>query len=129
MTGRIKLNEDNILSWLVRGSLLLSAFLGAAGALFISAKFGGSVLIGGLLATGNFLWQRRGVEAALQLHPSIATRFAIMRYILRLAVMGVLLYLLIVHVGASIFGLLVGLSVLVLNITVFSIYLSTRKGG
>ena len=39
------------------------------------------------------------------------------------------LYLLIVRAGVDIFGLLIGRSVLVVNITAFSIYLSTRKGG
>jgi hypothetical protein len=129
MTGRTRINEDNIFSWLVGGSLLLSGVLGAATALFISLKFGVSLMAGGLLATANFLWLRRALETALRLQPANASRFATLRYLLRLAVMAFLLYLLVVHLGANIFGLLLGLSVLVLNITAFSIYLSTRKGG
>lgn len=128
MTGT-RLNEDNIFSWLVGGSLLVSAVLGAACALLVSVRFGGSLLVGGLLATANFVWLRRGLEATLRQHVGNATRFATVRYLMRLAVMAVLLYFLIVRVGVDIFGLLVGLSVLVLNITAFSIYLSTRKGG
>lgn len=128
MTGT-RLNESNLFAWLVGGSLAVSAVAGAICALLISVKFGGSLFIGGMLATANFLWMRRGVEAALQLQPRNASRFAVLRYLLRLAVMAVLLYLLIVRLGVDIFGLLIGLSVLVLNITVFSIYLSTRKGG
>ena len=124
-----KLNESNIFSWLVGGSLLLSAVAGAACALVVSPRFGGSLFAGGLLATANFLWMRRGLEAALQLQPHNASRFAILRYLLRLAIMAAILYLLIVRLGADIFGLLLGLSVLVVNITAFSIYLSTRKGG
>ena len=129
MTGRTRINEDNIFSWLVGGSLLLSAVLGAASALFISPRFGVSLLAGGVLATANFCWLRRGLEAALRLAPANASRYATLRYLLRLAIMALLLYLLIVRLGADIFGLLLGLSVLVLNITAFSIYLSTRKGG
>jgi hypothetical protein len=128
MTGT-RLNEGNIFSWLVGGSLLVSAVAGAACAALVSAPFGGALFVGGLLATANFLWMRRGLEAALQLQPRNASRFAVLRYLLRLAIMAVVLYLLIVRVGVDIFGLLVGLSVLVLNITAFSIYLSTRKGG
>lgn len=108
---------------------MVSAVAGAICALFVSANFGGSLFIGGVLATANFLWMKRGVAAALQLQPRNASRFAVLRYLLRLAVMAVFLYLLIVRLGVDIFGLLIGLSVLVLNITVFSIYLSTRKGG
>lgn len=128
MTGT-RLNESNLFAWLVGGSLVVSAVAGAICALFISANFGGSLFIGGVLATANFLWMKRGVATALQLQPRNATRFAVLRYLLRLAVMAVLLYLLIVRLGVDIFGLLIGLSVLVLNITIFSIYLSTRKGG
>ena len=129
MTGRTRITEDNIFLWLVAGSLLLSAVSGAASALFISPRFGISLFAGGVLATANFLWLRRGLEAALQLLPENASRFAIFRFLLRLAIMAVLLYFLIVRLGADIFGLLLGLSVLVINITAFSIYLSTRKGG
>ena len=129
MTGRTILNEGNIFPWLVGGSLLVSAVLGAACALFVSPGFGGSLFVGGVLATANFLWLRSGLETALRLQPRNASRFALLRYLLRLAIMAALLYLLIVQVGVDIFGLLIGLSVLVLNITAFSIYLSTRKGG
>jgi hypothetical protein len=129
MTGRTRLNEDNIFTWLVGGSLLLSALVGAASALLLSPGFGASLFAGGVLATANFLWLRRGLEAALLLHPANASRFAILRYLLRLAIMALLLYFLIVRLHADIFGLLLGLSVLVVNITAFSIYLSTRKGG
>ena len=129
MTGRTSINEDNLFSWLIRGSLLLSVLLGAVLALFISPRFGVSLLAGGVLATANFLWLRRGLEAALQLMPANASRYATLRFLLRLAVMAFLLYVLIVRLGADIFGLLLGLSMLVLNIIAFSIYLSTRKGG
>lgn len=129
MTGRTRINEDNIFSWLVAGSLLLSAVSGAMLALLVSPRFGISLFAGGVLATANFLWLRRGLEAALRLLPDNASRFAVLRFLLRLAIMAFLLYLLIVRLDADIFGLLLGLSVLVINITALSIYLSTRKGG
>jgi hypothetical protein len=129
MIGRIRINEDNIFPRLVAGSLLMSAVLGAITALIFTPKFGASLLAGGLLATANFIWLRRGLEAALRLNPGIAPRVALLRFLLRLAIMALLLYFLIVVLGANIFGLLLGLSVLVVNITIFSIYLSTRKGG
>jgi hypothetical protein len=129
MTGPIRINEDNIFPRLVVGSLLMSVALGAVTALLFSLKFGVSLFAGGVLATANFIWLRRGLEASLRLNPGIASRVAILRFLLRLAIMALLLYVLIVLLGADIFGLLLGLSVLVVNITIFSIYLSTRKGG
>ena len=129
MTGPTRINEDNIFSRLVAGSLLLTVVSGALLALIVSFKFGVSLFAGGMLATANFLWLRRGLETALRLQPANASRYATLRYLLRLAVMAFLLYLLIVRLGVDIFGLLLGLSVLVLNIIAFSIYFSTRKGG
>jgi len=111
------------------GSLVLSLLLAAATALLINPRFGCSVLAGGILASANFIWIRRGLEAALNVRPGNASRFALIRFLLRLAIMAVLLYVLIVQLGANIIGLLVGLSVLVLNIIALSIYMSTRKGG
>jgi hypothetical protein len=129
MTGPTRINESNIFGVLVAGSLILTVVLGAVTGVLVSARFGVSVLAGGALASANFLWIRRGLQAALSLLPKDASRFALLRYLFRLAVMAVLLYVLIVHLGADILGLLLGLSVLVVNITAFSILLSTRKGG
>ena len=129
MTGPTRINEDNIFSWLLAGSLVLSAISGTATALLVSLRFGLSLFAGGVLATANFVWIRRGLEAALRTLPGNASRFALIRFFLRLAIMALLLYVLIVNLGADIIGLLLGLSVLVVNIIALSIYLSTRKGG
>jgi hypothetical protein len=129
MMDRIRIDEDNIFWWLVAGSLVLTVVLGAATALIISVKFGFSVVAGGLLATGNFFWLRRGVESLLRIRPNNAPQLAVVRLVVRLATLGLVLYVLIVHLHADIFGLLLGLSVLVFNIMAFSIYMSTRKGG
>ncbi|GFO67410.1 hypothetical protein GMLC_09890 [Geomonas limicola] len=129
MTDRTKINETNLFPKLVTGSLLMSAVLAVLTALLVSLKFGLSLLAGGLLATANFIWLRRGLESVLALTPSLAPKLATLRFILRLAIMAGFLYLLIVVLGADIFGILIGLSILVINIILFSIYLSTRKGG
>jgi hypothetical protein len=129
MTSKTRINEDNIFPCLLLGSALVTIVLAAAMAFLRSPGSGASVLAGGLLAIANFLWIRRGLEAALTQLPANASRFALLRYLLRLAIMAVLLYVVIVELKADIWGLLLGLSVLVLNIIAFSIYLSTRKGG
>jgi hypothetical protein len=129
MTDPTSINEAELFPRLVRGSLLLSFVLAAVTALAVSPRFGASLLAGGILATANFIWLRRGLEAVLQLNPSTASRFATLRFLLRLSIMAAALYLLIVVLGADIFGILLGLSMLVINIIILSIYLSTRKGG
>jgi len=126
---RIRISEDNLFPWLLAGSLVLSLVLAAATALLVNPRFGLSVLAGGILASANFIYIRRGLEAALSALPANASRFALIRFLLRLAIMAVLLYVLIVLLGANVIGVVLGLSVLVVNIIALSIYMSTRKGG
>ena len=129
MAATTRISEDNILQAVVLGSLLLAGIAGALSAWLVSARFGASLFAGGLLATANFLWIRRGLEAALRILPANPSRFAVARYLVRLAIMAMFLYLLIVRMHAHVIGVMLGLSVIVINIIVFSIYLSTRKGG
>ena len=124
-----RINVDEAFPLLVKGSLLLTALLALLTALLVSARFGSSLLAGGLLATANFCWLRRALQGALQLDARVAHRFATLRYLLRLAVMALLLYLLIVKLAVDVFGLLAGLSVLVAAIIIFSLLISTREGG
>ena len=91
MAGTTRINEGNIFSWLVGGSLALTAVLGAVCVLLLSPRFGISLIAGGVLAVANFLWIRSGLEAALRLQPRNASRFAVLRYLLRLAIMAALL--------------------------------------
>jgi hypothetical protein len=129
MTGRIRINENNIYAALLAASAGLTALLAVGGALLVSFRFGLSVLAGGILATANFYRMRQGLEAVLEIRPAHPSRYAFMRYLGRIALLAILLYLLIVQLRADVFGLILGLSVLVINIILFSIFLSTRKGG
>lgn len=128
--GRMTINESNIYAKLVLSSVAVTALLAVVTALAVSVRFGLSVLAGGLLATANFCWLRRGLERVLAI-PSVssAPRIATLRYLLRLAVMAGAIYLLMVRFRVDLFGLLIGLSVLVFNLMLFAIFLSTRKGG
>jgi hypothetical protein len=58
-----------------------------------------------------------------------ASRFAQVRYILRLAVLGIIIWLLIRFASIDIIGLLIGLSITVLNIIALALYRVARKGG
>ena len=125
----VKINESNIFTLLARGSIVLTIVL-TVGSLFLgSLKFSYSVLVGGLLAIANFYWLRSILQRTLQLQPDRAPRFAVLRYIVRLALLGIAIFFLLTYVGVDIFGLILGLSVLVINIIVLSIYMYTLKGG
>lgn len=125
----VKISENNIVTVLfgLSGSILL--LLSLCGALFGSLKFAASILTGGILALVNFFWLLNAMKKVLQLPVATAGRFAQLRYVMRLAAMGIILYVLIVHVGMDIIGLIIGLSVLVISITGLALYKLTFKGG
>ena len=126
----VKINENNIFTLLIRGSCFVLVVLTIFGLILGSLKFAASILIGGLLAIANFFWLRNILQRTLLLQPQTASRFAVVRYIVRLALLGVVLFLMITYFDIDIFGLLLGLSVLVITIIALSIYyMSTLKGG
>lgn len=125
----VKINDNNIVTVLLGGSAAILLLLTLCGALFVSLKFGASILTGGLLALLNFLWLLNAMKKVLQLPVASAGRFAQLRYIMRLAAMGIMLAILIGYVGIDIVGLIIGLSVLVVSITGLALYKLTFKGG
>jgi hypothetical protein len=124
----VKIHENNIFTALTVGSLALLALLAVVGLVFGSARFALSVLAGGFLAIANFYWLRSILLRAFRLSSQEAPRFTMLRYIVRLAVLAVAVYFLMVYGRADVFGLLLGLSVLVFNITALSIYMISAKG-
>jgi len=124
----VKINENNIFTVLTAGSLALLALLAVVGFLFGSVRFALSVLAGGVLAIANFYWLRSILVRAFRLTPEQAPRFALFRYVVRLAVLAAVIFVLIVTCRADVFGLLLGLSVLVLNIMALSFYMMSAKG-
>ena len=124
----VKINENNIFTVLTAGSLALLALLAVVGFLFGSVRFALSVLAGGVLAIANFYWLRSILVRAFRLTPEQAPRFALFRYVVRLAVLAAVVFVLIVTCRADVFGLLLGLSVLVINIMALSFYMMSAKG-
>jgi asparagine N-glycosylation enzyme membrane subunit Stt3 len=125
----IRITDDNLLTVVASGSICLVVILAFGGWLLISASFAGGVVIGGALALINFVWLRTALQQVLQMSANVATRSATLRYLVRLSAMGFVLWLLIVQAKVNVFGLLVGLSVLVLSIAMVSLYKLLHMGG
>jgi hypothetical protein len=124
----VKIHEDNIVAVLTYGSLALLALLAVAGVLLGTLRFGLSVIAGGVLALANFYWLKTVLVRSLCLQADTAPRFALFRYIIRLTALAGAVYLLLVYCKADVFGLLLGLSVLVINIIALSFYMISAKG-
>jgi hypothetical protein len=100
-----------------------------AGLIFGSVRFAAGVAAGGILSILNFYWLRTTLQRVLLHQPGHSDRYVQVRYLLRLTLLGAALYGLIV-VGTNVFGLLLGLSVLVINIIALAFYYTmTPKGG
>lgn len=125
----ITINEDNLFAVIIKGSLGLLAFLTLAGWALFSLKVGLGVLAGGCIAIANFFWIRNVLQRILGQLPAKATLYAQLRFIARLSVTGLLLYFIIVSGRFSLAGLFIGLSVIVINIIVLSLYSALRAGG
>ena len=104
-------------SWIILGGLLLLSLA------FGSARFTVGMLAGGLISILNFYGLSRGLKTAFGQMANGGTGKAslIFKYLLRLAVTGLTLYLVLVKVRADIFGLLIGLSTVVIGILISTV--------
>ena len=123
------INEDNLFGVIIKGSLGLLTVLTIVGFGFFSTKTGMGILAGGIIAIVNFLWMRNVLQRILGLLPSKPNLYAQVRFVVRISITGLCLYLMIVSGRFSLAGLLVGLSIIVANIIALSLYSAVRAGG
>jgi hypothetical protein len=125
----VKIRENNIFTILAAGNWILLVIMVAAGLTFGSARFAAGILAGGLIAVANCYWLYFILQRAMQLPVKKAVRFAQTRYVLRFVLIAVIVSTLIIYSKIDIFGLLLGLSVLMFTIIGITVYLLTHKGG
>lgn len=125
----VKIDENNFFAVLTIGSSILLVVLSVCGLLFISGSFAVGVVAGGIAAIANSHWLYRILQRAMGLPAQQAVRFAQARYMLRLAILAIIISILIIYVKINIFGLLLGLSVLVITIIILTLYMATLNGG
>lgn len=123
-----KINENNLFATVTKGSWALLALLALSGYLLRTPQFAAGIVAGGVLVLANFYWLRSILKRALSIEPNRASSYAQVRYLLRLLILGVIIYVLIVHAGVDVLGLFLGLSVVVVVITALSFYMFFAKG-
>ena len=97
--------------------IVLGIFLFLSG-VFASVNFTLGILTGGLISILNFYGLCRGLKTAFgQMENGGAGKAAAMfKYLFRLVATGIVLYLVLAKTAADIFGLLIGLSTVVIGI-------------
>lgn len=87
------------------------------------------VLLGGAVCMGNYQWLYRHAKSAVSLTSKQGVPFMIKRYVLRIATTGAVLFALIALLHVDVFGLLLGLSVIMLGIMSYACYTYICAGG
>ena len=103
-----------IANWVFLAALFIPSLI------FAPLKFALGVLLGGFISIINFHWLSRGLQSAFQNlgdEGNIKTP-VMLKYCIRLVITGIVLYLLITGGAVNVVGLIVGLSVVVINIIV-----------
>ena len=102
-------------NWVALGVILTLSLL------FLSGRFSLGVLLGGLVSIVNFYWLSRDLKGALIRHADRAKPFMMVKYYIRFIVTGVVLFVVITRAPVDIFGLILGLSVVVINVIIMVI--------
>lgn len=97
-------------NWIILGVLLLASVAAR------DAEFSLGVLCGGLTVVAGYQWLHSALKKALQRSNTGAVRSFQVGYLLRLLVLAAVLGLLIGVVKVNLVGLVIGLSVVVINI-------------
>jgi uncharacterized membrane protein (DUF485 family) len=113
---RLEITNWILLAVLVAGSLLLR-----------ESRFSLGILFGGLISIVNFHWLYRNLLSVFTKHLNRARAALMFRYYLRLAVTAFVLYWVISHDLADVIGLVIGLSVVVLNIVLTTVLVLSRE--
>ena len=99
-----------------------------AGSLFLqSPRFTLGILLGGLISVVNFHWLYRNLLSVFTKHLNRAKAALMLRYYLRLAVTAIALFLIISRNLVDVIGLVIGLSIVVLNIVLTTLLALSRK--
>lgn len=121
------MKTDNLATLLIGGSLILLALLAGISFFAFSTAVAVSATAGGVIAIINLLWQRRTLGSLLTLTPAerpVAS--AMVRFLIRISLTALALYLIITSRWFSVWGLLAGLSVTVFCLFGLTLYVAIQ---
>lgn len=110
-----------IVNWILLGIFLLLSLL------FMSSSFALGVFLGGLVSIINFHWLHKNMKDIFARLTGSAKSAMMFKYYIRLAVTAVALFFIITSNKVDIVGLLVGLSIVVINLVLTAIMTLSKK--
>ncbi len=108
-------------NWIILGVILIPALI------FAPLKFSLGILMGGFISILNFYWMEKGLRGLFQKTGGNVKGPVLAKYYIRLAVTAVVLYFLIAYETVNVIGLLIGLSIVVINVVITLIFFLTKK--
>jgi hypothetical protein len=106
---------------------IILAVLSIISLIFAPLKFTAGVFFGGLISIVNFYWLKRSLYGMFKNPAGNVKGPALIKYYIRLALTAVVLFCLISGDIVNVFGLLIGLSVVVMNIVITMITSLAKK--
>ena len=107
---------EQLPSQMTRRNWIILALLLTGSLPFGNVELSVGILVGGLVAIGGFFWMRRSLNRLIE-QPDGGAKFRFQfSYILRLAALAVILALLLAVLKVNTIGLIIGLSVIVINL-------------
>lgn len=108
-------------NWIILAVILIPSLI------FAPVKFSLGILLGGFISILNFHWMEKGLRGLFQKTGVHVKGPVLIKYYIRLAITAVVLYFLIAYKTVNVIGLLIGLSVVVINIVITMIMALTKK--
>ncbi|MCX5852654.1 MAG: ATP synthase subunit I [Deltaproteobacteria bacterium] len=108
-------------NWLVLAAAVIIS------SLFLPYEYVLGVIAGGLVSIANFYWLARDLKVAFERFAHKARPFIVMKFYARLLVTGVVLYFVISRLHVSVIGLVIGLSLVMLNIVITIIAMNVKN--
>ena len=110
-----------IANWIVLAILFIPALF------FAPFKFSLGILLGGFISILNFYWMERGLRGIFTNTAGNVKGSVMIKYYIRLVLTAIILYFLIANSTVNVIGLLIGLSVVVINIIITVITTLAKK--
>jgi hypothetical protein len=114
------LGKIEITNWIALGLFF------ALSSVFLSFRFSLGILLGGLISIVNFYWLEQDLKRVFQKLMEGSKSSAFFKYFIRFAVTAVVLYFIISADIVNVIGLLIGLSLVMINI-VFTVFVVNLK--
>lgn len=115
------LRRLDVTSWLILGSISLLSYF------FMPDSFTLGVIIGGIISILNFYWLKHDLKKIFRTLNERAKSRIMFKYYIRFGVTAVILYFIVKAQILNVIGLLVGLSILLINFVLTAIILTAKK--